>query len=225
MKGNFVKEEVAEEPITLARSPADVKKTTPVIAGFVQYWKNLFKPAQRGSEKLKASLDATLTRRSSYLATAAKAEVPEEEETFSTTLRRNMTTKNRSFTEVLNADINERDAYDSELSNAAFSPLDIPAPTDAEVFEIKSYRMPPRQYQTLTSTLALFSGTHNFHNYIRGSVQDDSRCFVHIFNIEASPLEIHNGMEWVRVKVQAQTFAHDQFRRMMGIYMNLRQRC
>lgn len=50
----------------------------------------------------------------------------------------------------------------------------------------------------------------------RGSVQDDSRCFVHIYNIDASPLEVHNGMEWLRIKVQANAFARDQIRRMMG---------
>lgn len=49
-----------------------------------------------------------------------------------------------------------------------------------------------------------------------GSVQDDSRCFVHIYNIDAAPLEVHHGMEWLRIKVQANAFARDQIRRMMS---------
>lgn len=47
-------------------------------------------------------------------------------------------------------------------------------------------------------------------------MQDDSRCFVHIFDIGASALEIVGDMEWIRVKVQANAFARDQVRRMMG---------
>lgn len=51
-------------------------------------------------------------------------------------------------------------------SPLAFEPLDIPAPNEKQIMEIKAYRMSEKKYATLVSTLALFNGTHNFHNYI-----------------------------------------------------------
>lgn len=113
-------------------------------------------------------------------------------------------------------DIKEREG-DQSHETLAFEPLDIPAPNEKQVIEIKRYRMSEKKYANLLSLIALFNGTHNFHNYIPGSVQDDSRCFVHIYNIEASSLEIHHGMEWIRIKVQANAFARDQVRKMMGM--------
>jgi tRNA pseudouridine(38-40) synthase len=113
-------------------------------------------------------------------------------------------------------DVLAEDALDQEKEQF-FDPLEIPAPGEKESNAIRAYRMSQAQYSTVVSTLALFNGSHNFHNYIGGSVVDDERCFINIFNIEASPLEILEGVEWIRIKVQASGFARDQIRRMIGM--------
>ncbi|KAJ3358439.1 tRNA pseudouridine synthase 1 [Kappamyces sp. JEL0680] len=174
---------------------------------FMENFVAMFKPKKQGSEILKKSLEGTLRRKS----TSNVEDSPEKDEPLTATLRRSMSQK-RTLQSVLDQDILEEDG--KEL---VFDPLNIPPPSPREIAAIRSYRMSAKQYSTLTSTLALFNGTHNFHNYIPGSVQDDSRCFVNIFNIEASPLELHSGMEWVRVKVQASAFARDQIRKMIGM--------
>jgi tRNA pseudouridine(38-40) synthase len=176
--------------------------------GLFSCFKNLFsKKKPSGSERLKQSLNATLTRQQ------PKQEIVEEG--FTITLKRSVSRGNRTLQDVLAQDISEREKQE-EQSNV-FEPLQIPEPSPEERNMIRSYRMSRKQYSQVQSALALFNGTHNFHNYISGSVQDDSRCFVHIFNIECAPLEIHKNMEWIRIKVQAHSFARDQIRKMMGM--------
>lgn len=158
-----------------------------------------------GSERLKESLNATLK----------KGNPVTEEQNFTTTLSRTLSRKNRNLQQVLAQDINERE---NEVgSQIIFEPLNIPAPNAEEKQCIRQFRLSETVYQRIVFALALFNGTHNFHNYIPGSVQSDTRCFVRVFNIEASPVEIHHGMEWVRIKIQARSFGRDQIRRMMGI--------
>jgi tRNA pseudouridine(38-40) synthase len=159
-----------------------------------------------GSERLKESLNATMTR--------GKKQSAADDENFSTTLGRTIN-RNRNLEDVLAQDINERQMNDS--TEMLFEPLSIPAPDAEELQNIRQFRLPESVYKRIVHSLALFNGTHNFHNFIPGSVQDDNRCFVRVFNIEAAPLEIHHGMEWVRIKVQARSFGRDQIKRMMGI--------
>jgi hypothetical protein len=83
-----------------------------------------------------------------------------------------MSIKRRTIAEVLQQDILEREKQEEkqlsghETNEFAFEPLNIPEPTEKQLEEIKSYRMSEKKYANLVSTLALFNGTHNFHNYI-----------------------------------------------------------
>jgi tRNA pseudouridine(38-40) synthase len=182
---------------------APVKQKKGLFSCFKKLFVSKGEKMQNGSERLKQSLNATLAR---------KAKKAEPEENFSSTLRRSVSQK-RKLQDVIAQDISEREELSETLM---FAPLAIPEPTSEEKERIKEFRMSHKQYQYLQAALALFNGTHNFHNYIGGSVQNDSRCFVHVFNIEASPVEIHQNMEWIRIKIQAQSFARDQIRKMMG---------
>ena len=164
-----------------------------------------FSKKMNGSERLKEHLNHTLTRRKDKL---------EVEESVTSDLRRTLSRK-RDLSTVLAQDIRERQKV---FGNQQFSPLNIPEPTAEQLKELQEYRITKHQYDRIRFSLALFNGTHNFHNYIPGSVQEDSRCFVHINNIEAAPLEIHNNLEWLRVKVQANSFGRDMVRKMCGNY-------
>ena len=161
-----------------------------------------------GSERLKEHLSHTLTRN--------KKDKQVVDESVTSDLRRTLSRK-RDLTTVLGQDIKERQ---EKNGNQQFSPLQIPEPNEQEVKELQQYRITKNQYDKIRFCLALFNGTHNFHNYIPGSVQEDSRCFVHINNIEAAKLEVHNNLEWLRVKVQANSFGRDMVRKICGKNIN-----
>ena len=169
---------------------------------FSSCFESFFGKKMNGSERLKQQLNYTLTRRK---------DTPVPDEGVASDLRRTLSRK-RDLKTVLQQDIQERQIFGKQQ----FSPLNIPEPNAEELTELRQYRLTMDQYDRIRFSLALFNGTHNFHNYIPGSVQEDTRCFVHINNIEAAPLEIHNGMEWLRVKVQATSFGRDMVRKMIG---------
>jgi tRNA U38,U39,U40 pseudouridine synthase TruA len=112
-----------------------------------------------------------------------------------------------------------QDAEQQESANPgkAFLPLGIPPPNATQIEYLQSYRMPESQYAAIRGILALFNGTHNWHNYIPNSIQDDPRNFMRVHRVDMAPLEVHDGMEWVRIKLSAHVFAKFQVRKMMGI--------
>lgn len=196
---------------------------------FVRMFSNLCKPKKKseGSEKLKASLNATLRRNQSlnrpekqkevdYSTTMARKQ--DEDNFFVATLKRSLSRKR--VTQVMEEDVLEQEFEQGESAEPHyFDPLDIPPPTPEQAASIRGYRMPPNQLKTLNQILGLFHGTHNFHNYIPGAAQDDPRCFIRILNIEAAKPHLVSGVEWVRIKIQAKAFARYQIRRMMAIMM------
>jgi tRNA pseudouridine38-40 synthase len=97
-----------------------------------------------------------------------------------------------------------------------FEPLDIPM-DEAYLSNLASYRITESQIKTLKTIISLYNGTHNWHNYIPGASANDSRCYLRILNVELSAPEMHDGLEWVRVKVQAKAFARYQIRKMIAL--------
>ncbi|KAJ3377504.1 tRNA pseudouridine synthase 1, partial [Entophlyctis sp. JEL0112] len=82
-----------------------------------------------------------------------------------------------------------------------FDPINLPH-RGADL--LRSYRMTEEQLDMVRNIVAIYRGTHNWHNYIPGGDPDDQRCFMRIINIESAPPEVHNGMEWIRIKHAAQ---------------------
>jgi tRNA pseudouridine(38-40) synthase len=159
-----------------------------------------------GSEQLKAVLNDTLRRS------------PTDKSVNKETLKRSTSTKKE---DVLQQDIFEREQ--EEQVEQLYEPLDIPAPLEATLDDLKAFRLSEKQFETIKKTLAMFSGTHNWHNYIPNAQQGDPRNFMRIINVDIAPLELHHGMEWLRIKMQAHVFAKFQIRRMMGTFTN--QQC
>ncbi|KAH6584684.1 hypothetical protein BASA60_000867, partial [Batrachochytrium salamandrivorans] len=130
-----------------------------------------------------------------------------EPDDFVSTLKRSMSRHNNFNPKVLNR----------EASPEFFDPLFIPPPNDEQRVTIRGFRMSETQKVSLCNILSLLNGTHNWHNYIPGAQQDDSRCYIRIINIDVRDTEVHGGMEWVRIKIQAPAFARYQVRRMMAL--------
>ncbi|KAI8835726.1 pseudouridine synthase [Chytridium lagenaria] len=98
-----------------------------------------------------------------------------------------------------------------------YDPIDIPIPTEEQLSIKRRFRIAPEQVDMLRHLVAIFRGTHNFHNYIPGAKYDDERCYMRILSMELSEPEVHFGMEWIRIKVQAKAFARFQIRRMLAM--------
>lgn len=166
--------------------------------------KNIFRTRQTGgSQQLKTVLNDTLR--------FGSASAPASPNGFVSTLKRTFSQK-KSIREIIDQDISEREGGTS----IDYEPLAIPEPTSAILSSLYQFRLSGKQHTTIKNTLALFNGTHNWHNYIPNSTQEDPRNFMRIINVDISQTEMHEGLEWIRVKVQAQQFAKFQIRRMIG---------
>ncbi|KAJ3107811.1 tRNA pseudouridine synthase 1 [Phlyctochytrium planicorne] len=98
-----------------------------------------------------------------------------------------------------------------------YDPIDVPIPTEEQLSIKRRFRITPEQVDMLRHIVSIYRGTHNFHNYIPGASYDDERCYMRILSMELSDPEVHFGMEWIRVKVQAKAFARFQIRRMLAM--------
>jgi tRNA pseudouridine(38-40) synthase len=98
-----------------------------------------------------------------------------------------------------------------------FDPIMIPYLTEERKSIMRRYRATPAQLDMLNNIIGIYKGTHNWHNFIPGASQQDQRCYMRVINMDCAAPEVHFGMEWIRVKVQAKAFARYQFRKMMAL--------
>lgn len=83
----------------------------------------------------------------------------------------------------------------------------------------KSYRIDPRRLQRVRDALALYVGTHKYHNYTIGKSPSDPSAKRHIKSFavsEDSPFVIH-GTEWLSLRVHGQSFMMHQIRKMVAM--------
>ncbi|KAJ3163206.1 tRNA pseudouridine synthase 1 [Geranomyces michiganensis] len=134
------------------------------------------------------------------------------------TLKRSVSRRSRRDPELasLNGDAAE-EQRSADPAPEYFDPLNLQPETEEELSLIRQYRVTADQIKAMNHIISIFNGTHNWHNYIPGAKYEDSRCYMRIINIECSAPQIHFGMEWVRVKVQAKAFARYQVRKMMAM--------
>ncbi|KAI8844123.1 pseudouridine synthase [Chytriomyces cf. hyalinus JEL632] len=124
----------------------------------------------------------------------------------------------------------KRSQADNDSTNSLIAPIANENPVDntpqffdpialphRSVDKIRAYRITEEQLDMVRTIVAIFRGTHNWHNYVPGADADDQRCFMRIINIESGSPEVHNGMEWIRIKAQSKAMARFQFRRMMAL--------
>lgn len=135
-----------------------------------------------------------------------------------TTLKRSLSRRDPRGNEFNNLTDASPPALSSPVSEdeiQTFDPLVIP--WDEEYLKtLRAYRLTESQSKMLHYIFSIYNGTHNWHNYIPGASPDDPRCYLRILNIEVSPAEMHNGLEWIRIKVQAKAFARLQVRKMVA---------
>ncbi|KAH0558935.1 hypothetical protein GP486_004441 [Trichoglossum hirsutum] len=128
-------------------------------------------------------------------------------------------------------------SLDSETRGSILSSVDKkeppPAPTDSErpqhpalraikavyLNAKRSYRIDPKRLQRVRDALALYVGTHKYHNYTIGKSPRDPSVKRHIksFSVsEDSPFVMH-GTEWLSLRVHGQSFMMHQIRKMVAM--------
>lgn len=105
----------------------------------------------------------------------------------------------------------------SAINPLLYDPLELRAANEEQRNLLKSYRVTPSQIDAFRKVLAHYEGTHNFANFTVGKSFSDDSCFRYILKVELDEEQlIHDGMEWLRVRIHGQSFIMHQIRKMIG---------
>ena len=82
----------------------------------------------------------------------------------------------------------------------------------------RSYRISPERLKRVTDTLALYVGSHKFHNFTvnKGPKDPSASRYIKSFIVNPTPILI-NGTEWLSLKVHGQSFMMHQIRKMVAM--------
>jgi len=89
------------------------------------------------------------------------------------------------------------------------------APTFADTWE--GYRIPEGMLEQINSLLSEFHGTKNHFNYTSGRKVDDPSCFRHIRELVCTGPFLENGLEWLRITINGDSFMYHQIRKIVGM--------
>ncbi|KAJ1557860.1 tRNA pseudouridine synthase 1, partial [Cladochytrium tenue] len=137
--------------------------------------------------------------------------------------RTKSTLSRRSRREELEPRLDETAPAAEDTAPRYHDPIVLPLPTRSSISALRSYRITPDQLDSLRNIVAIYRGTHNWHNYIPGAVYEDGRCYIRVMDMQVSDPEVRpagepaSGMEFVRVKVRARAFARLQLRKMVAL--------
>lgn len=81
----------------------------------------------------------------------------------------------------------------------------------------ESYRATDEIIEIVNKTLALFTGTHNFHNFTSGRKYTDPSSNRYIISFECSKPFLKEGYEFAVIKIRGQSFMLHQIRKMIGL--------
>ncbi|XP_074641522.1 pseudouridylate synthase 1 homolog [Tubulanus polymorphus] len=101
--------------------------------------------------------------------------------------------------------------YSYFLPTYAFTPV--------EEMVLQSFRLedPEKTIAKVNEVLALYKGTHNFHNFTSGKKPDEASSMRYIIDMQCSQPFIQDGLEWAVVTVKGQSFMLHQIRKMIGL--------
>jgi tRNA pseudouridine38-40 synthase len=110
---------------------------------------------------------------------------------------------------------------DKKVDRSPADPLS-PEEIAALVPHLKDFRATETHLEQLRAALAVYEGTHSFHNYARGVNADEGRSarYITSFNVE-TPVVFANGMEWIPTQVTGQSFLLNQIRKMVSMAVDV----
>ncbi|KAK4324912.1 hypothetical protein Pmani_004473 [Petrolisthes manimaculis] len=83
----------------------------------------------------------------------------------------------------------------------------------------EKYRISPESLNKLRTTLKLYKGTHNFHNFTARKKAQDASANRYIMDIDCGQPFERDGLEWIIIKIKGQSFMLHQIRKMVGLAM------
>ncbi|XP_022080897.1 tRNA pseudouridine synthase A, mitochondrial-like isoform X2 [Acanthaster planci] len=95
------------------------------------------------------------------------------------------------------------------LPTFAFEPV--------EEITTESYRITAEKLTEVKDLLALYPGTHNFHNFTSGKAFKDPSAYRYIREFTCGEPFMDQGLEFVVLKVRGQSFVLHQIRKMIGL--------
>ncbi|KAJ8652256.1 tRNA pseudouridine(38-40) synthase [Lichtheimia ornata] len=95
----------------------------------------------------------------------------------------------------------------------------IPVSTRESIAEKHQCRISSTKLEQFRDAMAVFQGTHNFHNYTIQRNSSDPSANRYIMRVEVGQPKQFDGMEWVNVKLRGQSFMLHQIRKMIAMAM------
>ncbi|XP_076308202.1 pseudouridylate synthase 1 homolog isoform X2 [Tachypleus tridentatus] len=99
--------------------------------------------------------------------------------------------------------------YAYMLPTFAFAPPDVLTKED--------YTIPSEKIKQLNDLLALYKGTHNYHNFTSGRKPEDESSKRYILSCECGMPFVREGIEFAIIKIKGQSFMLHQIRKMVGL--------
>ncbi|OQR97332.1 tRNA pseudouridine synthase [Achlya hypogyna] len=85
----------------------------------------------------------------------------------------------------------------------------------------KEFRLDDATWDKIQDTLALYEGTHNFHNFTSKLPPYSPKCKRYIMSFKADKPFVLNGAEWIRLRVIGQSFLLHHIRKMIGTMIDV----
>ncbi|RKP07299.1 pseudouridine synthase, partial [Thamnocephalis sphaerospora] len=93
--------------------------------------------------------------------------------------------------------------------------------TPEEMAERRAYRIDEATLARVREALGMYEGTHNFHNYTCGKRATEESAKRFIISFKCSDPFMHQGTEWLSLKVHGQSFMLHQIRKMVSMMVLL----
>jgi len=107
--------------------------------------------------------------------------------------------------------------YQYLIPTFVFDPQLRPKEEEDIKFEDIKFRLSSEIKSKIEENFKKYEGTHNFHNFTKGTSFEDKSANRYIISITCGDPHMNQGIEWMMITVQGQSFMLHQIRKMVGL--------